>query len=129
MIQLSDRLSGARETLSEVKQKVARDPAVEDSITKWYGNVDDTILRIDEWLSLIEARSLAMINLQKLPGLAASQAIPFRNADPSPFRIRRLLACQAYLSVSWALADEITKWALPKLTSSSRDLVHIFQIG
>lgn len=116
MKQLCDRLNGARDTLAEVIQKIAGDPTAEKIVSECYGDLRAAAIRVDEWLDLIGVRSLALEELKKMPK-PVPQAIPSATAAPPPFRFQRLLACQAYLAVSWSLSDEITQWAGGLLTS------------
>jgi hypothetical protein len=106
--ELADRLRAAQSVLAKVQAGLSQHAsALPSPVADLFTDLVEQRVDIEYWLGLLEARTVARQALDGLEQLAdASDTVPF-GSGRAKYQHVRLAAVQAYVTISWALADRI----------------------
>lgn len=109
---LKDRLQDAKDTLAKVDVALRGKPGrVPPDAETTYRLVVDSGPDIDHWLTMLEARAATWKLLDGLESKADHHDLVLLGDLRAGFIHVRLIGVQAYLAITWALADRITGMA------------------
>lgn len=110
MKSLAQRIDDAERVLTEVDTALAKDAALHSDITEALRQVTAHRSDMALWKGMIDARDAAMeylVSADDEAGSSQDGLVAF-GKNRIEFRHARLIGVEAYLSISWALADSIT---------------------